>query len=199
VRSECSRSGVSHANRGVGRVGDRPCPSASMTAENMASRRVYRRNHPHVESPESKKRSNRKYRISSYGLTQEQFDQLLEAQNHACAMCHKPFAEGQLIQVDHDHACCPEKNRSCGKCVRGLLCPGCNISLGHIERRYSMARAYLDSPRGWQIIARQPESERGSSCAGEQGQDRGPDPARRPDEVGQFEVFVTQWHKSGRR
>ncbi len=36
-----------------------------MTTENMASRRVYRRNHPHLESPESKKKSNRKYRISS--------------------------------------------------------------------------------------------------------------------------------------
>jgi hypothetical protein len=58
-----------------------------MTAENMANRRVYRRNHPHLEAPESKKKANRKYRIASYGLTQEQFDQLLKAQNHACAMC----------------------------------------------------------------------------------------------------------------
>ena len=124
-----------------------PC----MTAENMESRRAYRRNHPHLESPESKKKSNRKYRISSYGLTQEQFDQLLEAQDSACAMCHTPFKERQLVHVDHDHACCPEKNRSCGKCVRGLLCLTCNISLGHIERRYAMARAYLDSPPIWLV------------------------------------------------
>jgi hypothetical protein len=48
-----------------------------MTAENMKSRRAYRRNYPHLESPESKKKSNRRYRISGYGLTQEQFDQLL--------------------------------------------------------------------------------------------------------------------------
>ena len=34
----------------------------------------------HPESPESRKKSNRKYRISSYGLTQELFDLLLEAQ-----------------------------------------------------------------------------------------------------------------------
>ena len=95
---------------------------------------------------ESRKKSNRKYRISSYGLTQEQFDLILAAQNYACAMCHEPFEEGQLIYVDHDHACCRGKNRSCGGCIRGLLCHTCNIALGHIERRYAMARAYLDSP-----------------------------------------------------
>jgi Recombination endonuclease VII len=87
------------------------------------------------------------------GLTQEQFDRLLEVQGHACAMCHEPFDGGQLIHVDHDHACCQKRNRSCGKCVRGLLCRGCNIALGHIERRYDLARTYLDSP-AWQLVAR---------------------------------------------
>src|SRR5215471_17535763 len=65
-----------------------------MTAENMAHRREYRRNHRHPESSESRKNSNRKYRISSYGLTQEQFDRLLDAQQHTCGMCHEPFGEG---------------------------------------------------------------------------------------------------------
>ncbi len=115
-------------------------------AENMARRRAYRRDHPHPESPESRRKSNRKYRISSYGLTREQFDSLLAAQQYACGMCHEPFRDGQLIHVDHDHACCWAKNRSCGKCIRGLLCHTCNIALGHIERRYAMARVYLDSP-----------------------------------------------------
>ena len=115
----------------------------------MERNRLYRRDHPHRESPESRKKSNRKYRISSYGLTQELFDLLLEVQQNACGMCHEPFEEEQLIHVDHDHACCRRKNRSCGECVRGLLCHGCNISLGHIEHRYAMARAYLDSPRLW--------------------------------------------------
>ena len=75
----------------------------------MERNRLYRRDHPHRESPESRKKSNRKYRISSYGLTQELFDLLLEAQQNACGMCHQPFEEGQLIHVDHDHACCRRK------------------------------------------------------------------------------------------
>ena len=99
-----------------------------------------------IASHRSPAKSNRKYRISSYGLTQEQFDCLLAAQQHNCGMCHEPFEDGQLIHVDHDHARCRGKNRSCGECVRGLLCHACNVALGYIERRYAMARAYLDDP-----------------------------------------------------
>ena len=43
------------------------------------------------------------------------------------------------------HAHCKAKNRSCGDCVRGLLCHGCNVSLGHIERKLELAQAYLAS------------------------------------------------------
>jgi hypothetical protein len=125
-----------------------PC----MTTENMERRRAYRRDHPHPESPESRKKSNRKYRISLYGLTPELFDLLLKKQDYACAICREPFGDGHLIHVDHDHACCPEKNRSCGRCLRGLLCHGCNIALGQIERRYAIARAYLDSPPGQLVM-----------------------------------------------
>ncbi len=68
-------------------------------------------------------------------------------------MCRKPFEEEQPIFVDHDHACCPDEKYSCGKCVRGLLDLSCNTSLGHIERKYEMARAYLDNPPA-QLLAR---------------------------------------------
>jgi hypothetical protein len=33
------------------------------------------------------------------------------------------------LRVDHDHRCCPGAH-SCGKCVKGLLCEGCNIASG---------------------------------------------------------------------
>jgi len=45
-----------------------------MSATNMVNSRKYNRLHGHRESPESRRKSNRKYRICSYGLTQEQFD-----------------------------------------------------------------------------------------------------------------------------
>jgi hypothetical protein len=68
-------------------------------------------------------------------------------------MCRGPFAEGSPIFVDHDHACCPGERTSCGKCVRGLLCLSCNTALGHIERRFGLARAYLAKPPGLLTVA----------------------------------------------
>jgi hypothetical protein len=79
------------------------------------------------------------HKLQRYGLTQELFDQLLEAQANACGMCRTPF-EDQLVFIDHDHACCPAEKTSCGTCVRGLLCLWCNTALGHIERKYDQAR-----------------------------------------------------------
>jgi hypothetical protein len=102
--------------------------------------------------PAARRRWNQAYRLSRYGLTQADFDRLLELQDHACAMCHVPFAEGQAIFIDHDHACCAGEKSSCGKCVRGLLDLSCNVSLGHIERRYELARAYLASPPAQIIV-----------------------------------------------
>jgi recombination endonuclease VII len=115
--------------------------------EQQRERSRTRRAAGYRQKPEAKKKSNRKSRLASYGLTQEKFDQILEQQGHACGMCHTPFEAGQRIHVDHDHACCKARNRSCGECVRGLLCHVCNIALGHIEARYALARAYLDNPR----------------------------------------------------
>lgn len=67
-------------------------------------------------------------------------------------MCHTPFEEDKPVFIDHDHACCADEKSSCGKCIRGLLDLSCNTALGHIERRYNLARAYLDNPPGQLVM-----------------------------------------------
>jgi hypothetical protein len=102
-------------------------------------------------TPEDRTRWNKAYRLKRYGLTPEQFGQMLEAQGYACAMGGEPFGEEQFIYIDHDHACCPvtpgTQTRCCGKCVRGLLCLTCNIALGYIEAYSELATAYLRRTR----------------------------------------------------
>lgn len=71
---------------------------------------------------------------SRYGITVEDYYRLLAAQNGGCAICGSPepkTGNQKHLQIDHDHKCCPG-NRSCGKCVRGLLCGVCNKMLGAI-------------------------------------------------------------------
>lgn len=67
-------------------------------------------------------------RARNYGLSAETLrDMYVEAQG-CCAICGQ--TEGTVtFAIDHDHACC-NTSRSCGKCVRGLICKGCNTILG---------------------------------------------------------------------
>lgn len=68
---------------------------------------------------------------TKYRLTLEQYDVMLAAQDGHCAVC--PALPGkQRLHVDHDHRCCPGK-KTCGKCIRGLLCYPCNGKLGLLE------------------------------------------------------------------
>jgi len=56
-----------------------------------------------------------------YRLRPADLEALREAQDDACALCRRRFDEAHVPHVDHDHRCCAGE-RSCGKCVRGLLC-----------------------------------------------------------------------------
>ncbi|HEY3883077.1 MAG TPA: endonuclease domain-containing protein [Trebonia sp.] len=85
-------------------------------------------------------------RLRSYGLTHESFDALRKTQGNACGMCRRPFKDGETIRIDHDHDCCDREKGCCGRCVRGLLCIGCNRTPGHVERYRAVADAYLAAP-----------------------------------------------------
>lgn len=74
------------------------------------------------------RQSNIKY---NYNLTLEDYEELLKKQNYGCAICGMTEKElGEYLNVDHDHNCCPG-NRSCGECIRGLLCRAHNLMLGY--------------------------------------------------------------------
>lgn len=51
-----------------------------------------------------------------YGITCDQYDEMMRRQDRRCAICGRPFT-GRRAYVDHDHA----THR-----VRGLLCFTCN-------------------------------------------------------------------------
>lgn len=68
-------------------------------------------------------------RMHRYGLTTEAYQELLNRQGGRCATCGVP---SERFHIDHDHSCCP-RMKSCGECVRGLLCFNCNTALGHVK------------------------------------------------------------------
>jgi Recombination endonuclease VII len=63
-------------------------------------------------------------RYRQHGLSKDQFE-LLKTKSGLCPICDK---RPQAV-IDHDHDCCPGP-LSCGKCVRGFICTGCNTGLG---------------------------------------------------------------------
>lgn len=69
-----------------------------------------------------------------YGLSIDEYNRLLSSQGGGCAICgDKPDPSKKVFAVDHDHSCCPSYERTCGKCVRGILCSRCNTSIGMFE------------------------------------------------------------------
>lgn len=97
-------------------------------------------------NPERDAANKLRTRCTAYGITPERYWEMLEEQDGHCAMCPKtPEENGRMLAVDHDHACCPDKLRSCGRCVRALLCGPCNVAIGFFEseRWTALADDYL--------------------------------------------------------
>lgn len=91
-------------------------------------------------------------RFSRYGMTPDQFMQLVEGQGGDCYLCDRPLdLEGQRkVHIDHDHSCC-RGAESCGQCVRGVVHAGCNHAIGtfgdspeRLERAAAALRAAND-------------------------------------------------------
>lgn len=68
-----------------------------------------------------------------YNLTLKRYLEILARQGGVCGICGDPPPEDTLFHVDHDHSCCSGE-RTCGLCIRGLLCARCNLGISLMER-----------------------------------------------------------------
>ena len=84
------------------------------------------------------------------GITKAELDDMLAAQEGACAICGStdPGSKRRNFSIDHDHKCCP-KDKSCVKCRRGLLCGVCNSSLGGFRDDPELLRKAADYIEKW--------------------------------------------------
>lgn len=76
-----------------------------------------------------------------YKMSLSEYEEILESQGGACAICGTAGDSGKRLAVDHDHTCCPGYEETCGKCVRGLLCFRCNSTLGRMDDDPSLLEA----------------------------------------------------------
>ena len=109
------------------------------------AKKYYKKNRESILARERKR---------NYGISEEEYNALLEKQRGRCAICLGDSTRNTRtwsFHVDHDHAT--------GQ-VRGLLCSSCNLGLGHFGDdpiRLQAAAKYLWGNWSPEIEARAPE------------------------------------------
>ena len=112
------------------------------------SREYYHNNKDAVKAAQDKyNKANRALRVahkrkSKYGLTQEDYDDLVRSQEGVCAICGGVELLPGGLSVDHDHDTLE---------IRGLLCRQCNAGLGNFKDDPSVLREalrYLEAKKG---------------------------------------------------
>jgi len=101
------------------------------------------------KDPERFRKRREQKMYYKYGITVRQYEEMLEKQNHVCAICgnsetriSNQTSNIQRLSVDHCH--------TTGK-VRGLLCNRCNTAIGRFEDNEGFlenAINYLNSNKG---------------------------------------------------
>lgn len=92
-----------------------------------------KRYHTNSKTREAHRQASYRYTIKTYGLTVERYNELLEKQNHVCAICgNKPK---NRLCVDHDH--------KTGK-VRSLLCNKCNTAIGNANEDIGILKKMIE-------------------------------------------------------
>lgn len=109
---------------------------ASNAEEHKVKQKARRKN-----SPEAIRDSKLR---TIYGISLAQYTKVLAMQGGGCELCGKTEEEnGKCLSIDHDHSCCPGL-KSCGKCLRGIICQLCNLGLGALRDSADLMTAAAD-------------------------------------------------------
>jgi len=104
----------------------------------MAERTAEKRKDP-TQKELWKEYNRRSVLKAKYGITAEEYDQMLLKQENVCAICGLEAGGGRgaesRLAVDHNH--------ETGK-VRGLLCNNCNNGLGRFKDNPELLRKAID-------------------------------------------------------
>ncbi len=95
------------------------------------ARAIYRKANP-ITAAATARRSKIK---RLFGITPEQYDDMLSKQGGTCAICQRASPDGRRLHIDHCHATAK---------VRGLLCHDCNRGLGMFRDNVALFQRALD-------------------------------------------------------
>lgn len=108
----------------------------TLTPEQQESRRVRARAR-YAENPRIAQSAVLK---QSFGITLDEYDEMLDAQGGTCAICKRVPLTTRRHAVDHDHE---------SGIIRGLLCGVCNTGLGLFHSDAERMMAAIDYLLEW--------------------------------------------------
>ena len=118
--------------------------------ENPSDRVLVQRAYRERRSPEVTEIAKLRMQLRNHSMTFEQYANLRMKQADRCGACKGPllFDQPYQVHIDHDPRCCSrEENpqiKTCGECVRALLCKACNHAIGFLERYPQRIYMWID-------------------------------------------------------
>lgn len=148
VRAQAADQGKCSTCPEIAAPGRKMCGEC-LARHNARQKTYYRDNREAIlaklHTPEGKRRKREKL-VKQYGLTLDDYDQMLAEQGSTCAICKKPemathWTNGEVrsLAVDHNH--------NTGQ-VRALLCHRCNRTLGLVEEDLTLLQAMQEYLKG---------------------------------------------------
>ena len=103
--------------------------------------KIWKQNNPEKVKSYRTPEKVKKYQLQNrHGITLEQFNQMLVAQDGKCAICHMGFKDNKDTCVDHNH--------KTGQ-IRQLLCFNCNVGIGKFDDSVRLLQNAVDYLEKW--------------------------------------------------